>query len=132
MPKRNQPEKKDEITLEIPRHLRTQFMKLHWAKQSMIKKAWVKDINYVFIKESHIFPWSSMAVYYNRVKITSYRKKLIRDWDNMVISFCKQINDTLIRAGLIRDDSMKDIKTEVYQEVDRKRYPLTVIKLWRE
>jgi hypothetical protein len=80
----------------------------------------------------------SKATVRRLVTITSYRRQLCRDIQNL-IGGCKSLNDGLVRAGLLVDDSdrwatftyRQHVLSEMPPELARKygRRPVTVIEI---
>lgn len=103
-----------QIKLVVPRISPTngELLRMHWRDQRKLSKLWSEEI--MVAKCEQVSDPPKLLKELRQVSIISYRRKLIKDDDNLHGGL-KPVLDGLVENQLIFDDSMEYCKTFIYQ-----------------
>lgn len=101
------------IILPIELSAPNQMLRTYWTVRYKQQKDYILLLN-AAIEDTH----RAKPGEKRRLEIFSYRKKLLRDKDNLYFSV-KILLDAMTKTRLLWDDSMKYTDYSIFQEVDR-------------
>lgn len=112
-----------EIPLVIPSN--NQLLRMHWREQRKLSKIWTKEVMIAKCEQLDEIPKAETGRRY--ISIVSYRRRLIRDNDNLH-GGCKPVLDALVNNGLLVDDAEEWVQYDVRQILSD--IPRTVIFIY--
>lgn len=110
--------------IELPVELPTpnQLLRMHWRQRHKLKGEYTLLLKAAGANEKRYRSGQEKR----KISIISYRKKQMRDPDNLYFT-AKILLDSIRDVGLIWDDSMKFINLSVSQETDKENPRTEVI-----